>query len=475
MSIEPPAKDRQAKRRVAGLLLLAAVLAVVMTSVRPKPGMTVVYRTAAERYLRGESFYVPGENMAFSYPPFFVLAYVPLALLPEAAARAVWYGMNFGLLGAIAGMTVRMLRPAMEAGLGRRGPRPRVALLLIGVFSARFLISPIEYQSHDLIVYFLMMVAIWRWDAGEKSGSGVAAGAAAACKATPLLFLPVFLWQRRLRTAVVMTAIVVSATLLPDLFVRNPDGKLWVASWHEKFLSRVDAASAPEAEGAWNRWNMLNQSLSGTLYRLCTPIEKEDEWECCWNVCLVPVEGRALDRLAIGLKLAILAALAWITWPTRLGQMGPGEQTFCRLGQGGALLAAMLLLSPMTSKQHFCVLLAPLSFCLVDALYRRRDPLVWSALALVFLFGAVAGKDVLGSALHRQLAAYGSLTWCTLVCFGTCGYVVARRARAARQARQAPGARPQENDEAATSGRGFLFVRAGRLVRDRPTCCWASG
>ena len=438
MSTKAPTKEFPAKRRVLILLLLAATGAVLMAYVRPRPGETRVYRTAAERYLRGEPFYVPQEKPAFTYPPFFVLPYVPLALLPEAPARAVWYLMNFSLLGAIVWLTLRMLRPAMEQGLQRGGPPPWVAYLLIGLFSARFLISPLEYQSHDLIVYFLVMLAMWAWVSKAQAPGGVAAGAAAACKATPLLFLPVFLWQGRLRAALVMTVVVVGATLLPDLVVRNPDGKPWVASWHEKFISHVDAASAPEAEGAWRRWNMLNQSLSGTLYRLCTPVEEERQSESCWNVCLVPVEGRAFQRLAIGLKLGILAALWWITWPSRLKDMAPDGRSFCALGQGAAILCAMLLLSPMSSKQHFCVLFAPLSFCLVDLLYRRRDPIVCSALVFVFVFGAMAGKDIVGGGLHSQLAGYGSLTWCTLVCFGTCGYVVTRRARAARRISPAP-------------------------------------
>jgi hypothetical protein len=438
MSTKAPTKEFPAKRRVLILLLLAVTGAVLMTYLRPKPGMTVVYRTAAERYLRGEPFYVLQEKMAFSYPPFFVLPYVPLALLPEAPARVVWYLMNFCLLGGIVWMTIRMLRPAMKQGLQHGGPQPWVAYLLIGLFSARFLISPVEYQSHDLIVYFLVMLTIWTWAGKAQTAGGVAAGAAAACKATPLLFLPVFLWQGRLRAGVVMAVVVVAATLLPDLVRRNPDGKLWVASWHEKFLSQIDAVSAPQAKGAWHRWDMLNQSLSGTLYRLCTPIGEDKESKSCWNVCLVPVEGRAFQRLAIGLKLGILAALWWITWPSRLKDMAPEQRSFCALGQGAAILCAMLLLSPMSSKQHFCVLFAPLSFCLVDLLYRRRDPIVCSALVFVFVFGAMAGKDLVGRALHSQLAGYGSLTWCTLVCFGTCGYVVTRRARAARRTPRSP-------------------------------------
>ena len=427
-------ESRPRSRRLVIYVLVSLGLSVVMTCVRDKPGMTVVYRTAAERFLRGEQLYCPQDEMAFTYPPFFVLAYLPLAYLPEDLARLTWYFANFCLLGAIGGLTLHMVRPIMHGS--DRGGRRRamVAYGLIGVLSARFVISPIEYQSHDLIVYFVLMLAIRAWSGSAGGAAGGWAGMAAACKATPLLFLPVFLWQGRFRAALVLTLVLVLATLLPDLLSPDPDEPLWVLSWHAKFVSRVDAGSAPHAQGAWESWNAMNQSLSGTLYRLCTPVEEATRVR--WDVCLCPLNARHIEILGIGLKLAMFGLLLAITWPGRLRRMHPSERAFCTLGQGGAILCAMLLLSPMTSKQHFCVLLAPLSFCVVDFLYRRRDPIVGTTLAALFVLGALAGKDVVGPAIHRQLAAYGSLTCCTLLCLLACGHIVVCRARASRQDRQ---------------------------------------
>ncbi len=427
-------ESRRGSRLLVIYLLVSLGLSVVMTCARDKPGMTVVYRRAAERFLRGEQFYRPQEQMAFTYPPFFVLAYLPLAYLPEGLARLTWYFTNFCLLGVIGGLTLRMASPVMH-GSGQGGRRRAlVAYGLIGLLSARFLISPIEYQSHDLIVYLFVMLAIRAWSESGGRAAGGWAGMAAACKATPLLFLPVFLWQGRFRAAIVLTMVLVLATLVPDLLSPDPDEPLWVLSWHAKFVSHVDAGSAPNAQGAWASWNAMNQSLSGTLHRLCTPVERATSVR--WDVCLCPLNARRIELLAIGLKLAVLGLLLAITWPGRLARMHPSERAFCTLGQGGAILCAMLLLSPMTSKQHFCVLFAPVSFCVVDFLYRRRDPIVGVTLGAMLLLGALAGKDVVGPAIHRQLAAYGSLTLCTLLCLLACGHIVVCRARASRRNRQ---------------------------------------
>jgi hypothetical protein len=399
-----------------------------MTCMRDRPGETRVYRKAAERIRHGEQFYRLDDPPAFTYPPFLVLAYLPLTFLPEGIARVIWYFTNLCLLGAIVWLTLRMIGPTIQQGIRRGRARAPVAYVLIAVLASRFLISPVEYQSHDLIVYCLLMLGISAWSGNADGRAGCWTGIATACKATPLLFLPVFLSQGRLRAAVVLILTLVVATLLPDLFFANSDGGLWVASWYEELASKVHAGSAPDAKGAWVSWNLLNQSLSGTMHRLFTPVAEETESR--WNVCLYPLESRALGAITIGLKLAIVGFLLWIVWPGRRRGVSPSERTFRTLGQGAAVLCAMLLLSPMSSKQHFCMLFAPLSFCVVDFLYRRHDAIVGLTLVAFFVFGAVTGKDIVGTALHCQLAAYGSLTWCTVGCLMICGYIVIRRSRA---------------------------------------------
>jgi hypothetical protein len=109
------------------------------------------------------------------------------------------------------------------------------------------------------------------------------------------------------------------------------------------------------------------------------------------------------------------------------------ELAFSALGQGGAVLCGMLLLSPMSSVQHFCFLLAPICYCCVDFLYRRRDPWVGAGLGLLLCNG-IAGRDIIGRAAHVQLQAYGHLTWACLITMGMCGYILHCRARAARVA-----------------------------------------
>ena len=68
---------------------------------------------------------------------------------------------------------------------------------------------------------------------------------------------------------------------------------------------------------------------------------------------------RAVVLLGIGAVVAQLSAL--------------GQSIVERLGEAGLIACGMVLLSPMSSKSHFCVLLLPIAFCCYAYLHHRRS------------------------------------------------------------------------------------------------------
>jgi uncharacterized repeat protein (TIGR03803 family) len=251
-------------------------------------------------------------------------------------------------------------------------------------------------------------------------------------------------------------------SVLPDLIVANPDRPVWLHSWYDKFLSHVDVASAPQAAGAWNSWNMLNQSLSGTLYRLGTYVDDPTDYR--WNASIVALSPQALAIVSTAAKLVVLLLVSYAVWPPPGNQL-PRHKEFLIAIRGSAIVLGMLLLSPMSSKQHFCVLVLPISVLVVDWLYFGRRQVVTIALALMIFFGMLAGKDVVGASIHKQLNAYGSLTWLTLVCLIAC-CEVARRARKTPERETQGQVGPQElpHHVQTTSHR----IRANRLRSSAP-------
>jgi hypothetical protein len=95
----------------------------------------------------------------------------------------------------------------------------------------------------------------------------------------------------------------------------------------------------------------------------------------------------------------------------------------------------MLMLSPVSSSQHFCALLAPIAACATYWLYVRRDRFVAGVLLFVLLFGTLAARDLVGHILGRYAAwcqAAGSKTWVAAALFLACGHILRNVARSVR-------------------------------------------
>lgn len=421
-------------RTVAVLLLINALLASFIPP-SGKPSMLPIYMTAAERIVRGEEIYRPDDHQPFTYPPFFVLPVLPLVRLSPLAQARLWWFINLCLLEAVILITARMVWPTVERKGDGPGTAPRWVLpLLVAALSGRFLVSPLEYQSHDLIVFALVMLAGYAMAQQREAMAGIWAGLAAACKATPLLFLPLFCWQRRYRAALCLLATLLVATLLPDMLLpprsdplRGCPARPWVVHWYEQFISKVHADAPAQADGAWTSWNLLNQSLSATIYRLTTPVESRAD---VINVCVFPLRDPVRQRLTLGLELLVVGWLAWCTRPRRETAVGL-EPGLAALAEVGMLVCAMLLLSPMSSSQHFGMLLAPIAACATYWMYVRRDRFVAGVLLLVFLFGTLVPRDLLALVARDLMGRYarwpqavGCKTWIAVALLLACGHIL---------------------------------------------------
>jgi hypothetical protein len=344
---------------------------------------------------------------------------VPLAPLPPLVRARVWWFVNLCLAGVILFVLARMVWPTVAHAKGKSGSHRWILPLMVAVLAGRFFISPLEYKSHDLIVLALVVLAGLALAQRRDAWAGVCIGLAAACKATPLLFLPMLLWQRRYRAVACCLGALVAATLLPDVLFPSPDGQLWVVHWYDKFISKVQVDAPAQAAGAWSSWNVLNQGLAATIYRLSAPVESQGGMI---NVCLVALRDASRQRLTLALELLVVGWLAWCTWPRRL-RVVDSERGLVALTQVGMVTCAMLLLSPMSSSQHFAALLVPITACTTYCLFCRRDPFIVAVLLLVFVFGALAARDLLGQySIWPQ--AIGCKTWLCLALLVACGRMV---------------------------------------------------
>jgi hypothetical protein len=409
--------------RWLALLLLAAALVAgsIWFGARAKGGdrELPVYVTGGERMAAGEEIYRRGtDSKPFTYPPFAAVPFVPFAQLPRDWQPAAWFALNFAVLLL---MLVWLHRAATlaDAAIGDQGigRLPRAWFwLLTALFAGRHLASVFENQSHDLLVFATVLAGAAAWARQRTVSAGAWAGLGAACKATPLLFVELFALARSWRAAAMLLATFALLSLLPDLLFPRGDGRSWVLAWYDVNLRGLAVGGTADAAGAWNPHSFLNQSLSGVLRRLLTPVEFHNTPFVREDTAVLSLTPGAFRAVSLAVQLGVAALIGWgVLRAAASERREPALARWHRLGAAGLVLCGMVLLSPQSSKSHFCVLLLPAAYCVERLLRGRREPAFVGALAGALLLGPLAAKGLVGNELGDVLLAYGSLTWSTLL------------------------------------------------------------
>lgn len=377
-----------------------------------------VYVAGGERMAAGEEIYRRGSDAKpFTYPPFAAVPFVPFAAIPKEWQPPAWFAVNFAILVLL----VRWLHGyAATARPGSGPPRLLAFWLLTAVVGGRHVVSVLTNQSHDLFVAGLLGMTAASWCRG-RALAGAWAGLGAAVKATPLLFLGLFGLRLRIGAIAMLFVAAAAATVLPDVLFPRTDGRWWWQAWIDVNLRGLEIGGAASASGIWNSHSILNQSLAGTLVRLFRPVTAADsvfvigEPGTVLLLELPPVPYRVVQGLA---QLAVLAGIAFgvraAARCVRQAKDAALAQSSVALGEVAAIACGMVLLSPQSSKSHFCVWLFPVAFVADRLLRGRRDLVAFALFAAAAVVGLLA-KDLLGRDLGNRLLGYGNVTWATVL------------------------------------------------------------
>ncbi|MEE2681046.1 MAG: glycosyltransferase family 87 protein [Planctomycetota bacterium] len=383
-----------------------------------------LYLEVAENYLHGRKIYLrPGiesEFDRFTYPPSMAVLAIPMVPLPDLLQRIAWCGFNAGLLVLsiylLHRAVVPLLRRIAERRTAKFGTMTGIFWLVVGLIMMRHLLSPLENQSHDLIILALLTIGTCAAIRRADWITGGAWGTAAALKLTPLLLLPLLVVQGRYRTLAVMIGAFTLISITPDLVNPNTTGQ----SHLEQYYEVIGTAARPGTsggEGQWNKWNHLNQNLSGTIYRLTAPTRGDyqyhEEFRQWFPVLSMSDSGRRMLTLLLQGILVCLVAMAG--WWTRRSPGERAENGLRELAAVGVVASMMLLLSPMSSKSHFVILLIPAAAVVLHMIGSRND---WFGLGVVIatiLLCSFNGKSVIGHLNSEWLLIWGSHAACALM------------------------------------------------------------
>ena len=360
--------------------------------------MLDLYAEAASTMLDGGS---PQGVAAMAYPPLLVALYIPLFELSEFFQRVA-------MLGVMAGILVFIFSTIQSMIVGKQTAKSTIIFwFIVALVVGRYVTSPIENYSHDVVIAGLVFLAIRLWATRREGAGGFVMGVAAACKATPLIFLPCLLLQRRWKAAIVMSVVTVVAFKIPDIVFPRDVGT-WSGYWISLVTNSLNQVEGTTRVSNWTLWNQLNQSIAGTIVRLFSnpTLTNKD----AVDVHIALLQPSTIKVIVFIARLAILGILFGALY-----KRSKSPVIMRRFSEGALIVCGMLLLSPMSSKAHFFLLLLPAVLMARLFVWERRDWVVGSILVLMFLYGTLSVKDLIGTEAGHAVLATGSVTWCALL------------------------------------------------------------
>lgn len=425
MSIQSlPAPTLQRRWMVLGAAILLAVIAInyffkITTDERST-------RSAIQRWQSQLQAMDDGENIwakhIYPNPPIMALILEPLSELPSVVGAMTWFVLKALMTMLAIYWVISMLEKSSGVTF------PLWGKVLAVVLSIRPIQGDLMHGNVNLFILFLVVAALYafcqRWD----FLGGLALALAIACKVTPALFLPYFIWKRAwTMVAATVVGLVLFLWIVPSFFLGWQQNQEALKSWFDNMV--VPYAVRGEVTPEHN-----NQSLPGLTARMLTHAPSFSTY--IDRIHYTPVEYHNIAELdpnlvRWGLKGCIAFFGLLILWSCRT----PGEErTSWRLWAEFSIIAlGMLLFSERTWKHHCVVMLLPfavLSYVLSTRWHEAG--LRWfviGCLALASLLMLSTSTGLFGK--HDQFGklaqVYGAYVWAYLVLI--VGLVVVLRRR----------------------------------------------
>jgi len=241
-------------RVLLGVLALVSLVAVFTTRVARKMPDFEVYYTAGARAAAAEPLYSESDgHYQFKYLPAFALFAAPVAKLPLAAAKGVWFAASSVLMIVLLGLSLKTM-PEFR--------RPAVMLLVLTFLAmAKFYAHELVLGQVNLLFGVIVTLALVLMRARRDAEAGLLLALAVVVKPYAVIFVP-WLAARRNRAALV-TMVAGMALFLALPAVRY--------GWNGNIAQLRDWWQTVTATTAPNLMNPDNVSLSAMFTKWLGP------------------------------------------------------------------------------------------------------------------------------------------------------------------------------------------------------------
>jgi hypothetical protein len=357
-------------RILLGILALVSLAALFTTRVSHRMPDLEVYRTAGSRAIAAQPLYREEDgHYQFKYLPAFALLAAPLAMMPLAVAKALWFAVSSVLMLVLLWLSLRAL-PAIH--------RPP-ALLLAATFvaMAKFYAHELVLGQVNLLFAVLVVRAIVSMESGRETSAGILLALAVVVKPYGAIFAPWLATRRAGAAFVAMMVALALVVLLPAArYGWSGNLRLLAGWWHT-----ITATTPP------NLTNPDNVSLGAMFARYLGP-------------------GSTASILAAVAALALLGGAAIV-------MAGRGRLRAPEALEGALLLLLIPVLSPQ-GWDYVLLIATPAIMLLLDTLRLLPRGLRYAtgtAIALVaFVIYDLVGRDFYRAFMHLSI-----ITMCVVI------------------------------------------------------------
>src|SRR5262249_5825612 len=197
------------------------------------------------------------QRFKYPNPPIMELLLVGLVRLPPLVGSLAWFYLKVGMVLVSFFWVFRLVE-------GSGPPFPAWAKILTILLSLRPIMGDLYHNNVNIFILFLLIGSLFAFSRGRFATSGVILALAIACKVTPALFIPYFLWKRAWRALAGCAAgLILFLLIVPGLFLGMDRNLGLLSSWEKQMIEPfvVNGVVASEHN---------NQSLPGLAYRLFT-------------------------------------------------------------------------------------------------------------------------------------------------------------------------------------------------------------
>lgn len=362
------------------------------------------------------------EQHNYPNPPIMALFLLPLVKVPPLIGALGWFYVKVGLT-LLAMIWIFHLIEEPDR------PFPLLAKVLAVLLSLRPILGDLNHGNINLLILFLVVASLYAYRRNRDLTSGVLLGLAIACKVTPALFLPYFLWKRSgrlLAGCVLGLGLFLWPGLVPGALLGWERNQQLLHSWTDQMIRPFLVEGEVTSEHN-------NQSLPGLVTRLLTESPSFSTWNYEENRKTSEEYHNllALDPDLAGwlVKGCLLLFAGLVVWSCRTPTQP--RKNWRLAVEYSIIVVGMLLFCERTWKHHCVTLLLP--FAVLAYYVVACEPGRWlrgyllGTLAVVALLMAATSTSLLEKDLAKLMQVYGAYVWAYLLLLAALVVVLRRK------------------------------------------------